>query len=85
MGTELQQLVLDIAEAIKRIDSRRPQAANARTGALYQPGIGPHGETQAVRLVVVELAQLETAGYKDRLHTGVPYTGTSRPGGRVAQ
>ena len=41
MRTELEQIVLDIGAAIKHIDSRRPQGANARTGALYQPGIGP--------------------------------------------
>jgi hypothetical protein len=70
---ELVDLVLDVASAIKRIDERRPQAANARTGALYQPGIGPHPETQAVNLVVAELAALAPDRYGGRLHVGVPY------------
>jgi hypothetical protein len=38
----LETLVADVAATIKEIDARRPQAANARTGVLYQPGIGPH-------------------------------------------
>ena len=44
MPIELQQLVTDVAASIKRVDA---QAANARTGTLYQPGIGPHTETAA--------------------------------------
>jgi len=78
MRTALEQLVGDIGTAIKRIDSRRPQAANARTGVLYQPGIGPHPETQAVSLIVGELAGLEAQRYGTRLHTGIPYPGGSR-------
>jgi hypothetical protein len=74
---ELVELVQDIATSIKRIDERRPQAANARTGALYQPGIGPHPESQAVNLIVHELAALAPDRYASRLHVGVAY-----PGGR---
>jgi hypothetical protein len=66
-------LIEDIAAAIKRIDERGPQAGNARTGALYQPGIGPHPETQAVNLIVSELAELSPSRYGNRLHVGVPY------------
>jgi hypothetical protein len=36
VSIELEHLVQDIGTAIKRIDSRRPQTANARTGAAYQ-------------------------------------------------
>jgi hypothetical protein len=49
---ELLELVTDIGTVIKRIDERRPQASNVRTGVQYQPGIGPHPETQAVALIV---------------------------------
>jgi hypothetical protein len=70
---ELTDLILDVAAAIKRIDARRPQAANARTGALYQPGIGPHPETQAVNLIVAELAALSASRYGGQLQVGVPY------------
>ena len=45
------QVVEDVAAYIKRVEARRPPAANARTGALYQPGIGPHTETAAVALI----------------------------------
>jgi hypothetical protein len=64
-----------VATVIKRIDGRRPQAANVRTGALYQPGIGPHPETQAVALVAQELAGLNHERYGNRLRTGIPYPG----------
>jgi hypothetical protein len=70
---ELAELIQDIGIAIKRIDERRPQAANARTGALYQPGIGPHPETQAVNLIVSELAQLSSIRYNNRLRVAVRY------------
>lgn len=73
---ELRELVQDIASAIKRIDSRGLRAANARTGALYQPGIGPHPETQAVALIIDELAALNPIYYRDRLHINVFYPGS---------
>lgn len=70
---ELAELIDDIGSAIKRIDERRPQAANARTGAPYQPGIGPHPETRAVDLIVAELSQVAPARYGSQLCVGVPY------------
>jgi hypothetical protein len=73
---ELQQLIDDVAVAIKTIDARRPQAANARTGAVYQPGIGPL-ETRAVGLIVSELESLFAARY-----AGVMQTTISFPNGR---
>jgi hypothetical protein len=75
---ELSDLIADIAASIKLIDARRPTAANARTGALYQPGIGPHPETQAVELIVRELAAMHPDRFADRLSTGVPYAEASR-------
>jgi hypothetical protein len=74
---ELQQLIDDVAISIKSIDARRPQAANARTGAVYQPGIGPHPETKAVGLIVTELQSLFAARY-----AGVMQTNISFPNGR---
>ena len=53
-GLDLAQLVRDLGASIQRIDARRPQAANMRTGEKYQPGIGPHPETQAVELMAAE-------------------------------
>jgi hypothetical protein len=48
-----------------------------RTGVQYQPGIGPHPETQAVALVVGELGRVAPHRYEGCLRTGVPYP-TSR-------
>lgn len=75
---QIEQLVADVGAAIKQIDSRCPQAANVRTGVKYQPGIGPHPETQAVDLIVSELQAVAPERYSDKLHTSVPYPGASR-------
>lgn len=64
MASELNQLIQDIGRAVKEIDNRRPQAANARTGASYQPGIGPHPETQAVSLILAELTKVVPERYQ---------------------
>ena len=70
---ELQQLIDDVGVSIKSIDARRPQAANARTGALYQPGIGPHPETKAVALIVSELEGLFAVRYSGAMQTNISY------------
>jgi hypothetical protein len=75
---ELSAIITDVAAAIKRIDSRRLQAANARTGASYQPGIGPHPETQAVSLIAAELELVESSRYGRRITVDVPYPKPSR-------
>lgn len=72
------KLIRDLGESIKRIDSRRPQAANMRTGEKYQPGIGPHPETQAVDLMAAELLAVDPGAYESRVHLDVPYPGSSR-------
>ncbi len=74
----LSLFVSDIAAAIKEVDSRHPQASNARTGALIQPGIGPHPETQTVKLVVEELQRLFSERYEGKLTLNVPYPEVSR-------
>lgn len=75
---ELGTFVTDVGAAIKKIDSSRPQATNARTGALYQPGMGPHPETQAVEMIVSELPLIDPDRYARKLHTDVPYHDGSR-------
>ena len=69
---DLAGLVNDFAQAIKRIDQRRPQWGR------YQPGIGPHPETKAVALVVDELVTLNNERYEGRLKTEVRYADQSR-------
>jgi hypothetical protein len=49
-------LVEDFALAVQRADGRSPQAVGSRTGTMYQLGIGPHAESQTLRLVIDELA-----------------------------
>ena len=55
------QFVKDFAVAIQRADSRGPQAVGSRGGRAYQPGIGPHTESQTIRLVADELVTLNGA------------------------
>lgn len=45
------------------VDAKRPQAANARTGVPYQPGIGPHTESQTVSLVIAHMADISPVLY----------------------
>jgi hypothetical protein len=68
----LDDMVNDFADAIQWVDSLSPVAASARSGAPYQPGIGPHTEAQTVGLVMKHLAD----ACPDRYSTyrlGVPY------------
>jgi hypothetical protein len=58
---ELPSVVQDFAGAIQRPDSRGPQAVGARTGRSYQPGIGPHTESQIIDLVINELVDFDAA------------------------
>ncbi len=73
-STDLQGLVDDFATGLKRLDECRPQAANVRSGERYQPGIGPHTETQTLTLLAAEEAVNRA---KRRLHArGARVTGT---------
>jgi hypothetical protein len=69
-------LVKDFAVAIQLADSRGPQAVGARTGRAYQPGIGPHTESQTITLVAGELAVLDGAYAAHAFD--VPYPATTR-------
>ena len=73
---DLTRLVEDFAVAVQRADSHKPQAVASTTGRAYQPGIGPHTESQTIRLVTNELVALdqEYAAYA----LDVPYPGASR-------
>lgn len=65
-------LVSDFAQAISLVDSLRPVAVSSRTGAGYQPGIGPHTEAQTVKLVMARLAANNPARY-GTAKLAVPY------------
>lgn len=48
----LQTFISAFASAMREVDARGPVASNVRSGALYQPGLGPHTERQTVSLVM---------------------------------
>jgi hypothetical protein len=73
----LTDLVTDFAQGIQAVDSQAPVAANARTGASYQPGIGPHTETQTIKLVMARLAGVQPRRYAS-YQLGVPYADGTR-------
>ncbi len=77
MPLVLEEIVRDFADAVELADRKRPQARNARTGQAFHPGIGPHTESQTVRLVMQELATLQPAKYGN-YKVGVRYRDASR-------
>jgi hypothetical protein len=72
----LREFVGDFALAFKAADTLRPQAIGTRSGRIYQPGIGPHGEDAAVQLVLAQLSVLAPRRYL--IATQVPYPGDSQ-------
>lgn len=67
----LQELVDDFAVALKRSDSARP------AWKTYQPGIGPHPETEVVRIVAERLATSKPERYAP-FGLGVAYPAAPR-------
>ncbi|MEX1133294.1 MAG: hypothetical protein WED83_00440 [Acidimicrobiia bacterium] len=74
---ELKEFVTDFASALARVDASRPQALNARSGAPYQPGIGPHTEPRTVELVISNIKATKPESYIRAAHLAIPY-GSSR-------
>lgn len=72
---ELQELVDDLARGIASADSRFPVAVAQRSGRVFQPGIGPHSESDTITLALRE----SSAGF-DRLQVEreVPYPNVAR-------
>lgn len=58
-------------------DARYPQAANARTGVKFKPGIGPHTESRTVDLALAEMVESAPAAYLN-LEREVPYPTSPR-------
>ena len=73
MTIDLATIVDDFALCIKRADARQPQAVNIRSKEPFQAGIGPHSESQVVKLVADEMVLFHPEFYKDSIMTGVPY------------
>lgn len=73
----LADLVTDFARGIQAVDAQAPAASNSRTGASYQPGIGPHTEAQTIKLVMAHLADTDPERYRP-YRLGVPYADGTR-------
>jgi hypothetical protein len=67
----LKTILADFAEALRHVDARRPQHTTKK-GRAYQPGIGPHPEDVAVKLIVDEMRLSQPEIYA-RAHLQVPY------------
>jgi hypothetical protein len=72
MGDFLTTLSVDFALAIAAADAKRPQAKSHRGDRVYQPGIGPHTESQTVDLVLGELRKHSPELYQ-QAKSSVPY------------
>jgi len=77
MRVTISTLVKQFAEAIARADAKLPRAVNVRSKQAFQPGIGPHSESETIRLVMNELASLDPASYAN-YSLSVPYLSGSR-------
>jgi len=61
---ELEQIIHGFALAMQTVDQRGPQAASRRTASrLYQPGIGPFAEDDAVAMTVSQRKVVNGAAY----------------------
>lgn len=71
---ELKTIVEDFSICLKRADSKAPQAINVRSKEMFQPGIGPHSESQVVQLITKELIEYAPDRYNDNnIGLGIPY------------
>jgi hypothetical protein len=74
----LQRIVEDFASGLEQADARGPVAINVRTKAPFQPGIGPHTEKEAVKLVFAELKRDPASPYAGQVSLQVPYPAAPR-------
>jgi hypothetical protein len=68
----LTRFVSDYAEAVQRIDGAAPVWTSTTTGKGYQPVIGPHPETEVVRLIANDLGATNATTYR-QIVLGFPY------------
>lgn len=74
---DLNAFVLAFAAGMEAADAKRPVAVNARSGTVFEPGLGPHSEDASVDLVVQEFFRLplwEQYGFQKQ----VPYANSPR-------
>src|SRR5262245_27739261 len=77
MSITLKDFVSDFAAGLTSVDGTRPVACNARTGAPFQAGIGPHTEAATTQLVMTELQQRFPSRYP-LVSREICYPGNSR-------
>jgi hypothetical protein len=72
---ELQWIVDGLARGIVAADSRSPIAVGQRSGRVFQPGIGPHSESETITIALQE----PFAGFQDaHIEREVPYPAVPR-------
>jgi hypothetical protein len=74
---ELADIVADFAVALTHVDARRPVAVNQRSKAAFQPGIGPHSEAVALKMIAEDMSVLAPDRYSE-VSFGVPYPSAPR-------
>jgi hypothetical protein len=77
VDVELEDIVDDFAAALARVDETAPTWKSTRSGTAFQPGIGPHPETEATRLIVQQMAATRPTRY-GALTLGMPYPAAPR-------
>jgi hypothetical protein len=78
MAINLEVFISDFAACFRLADLRRPQAVNIRSKEVYQVGIGPHSESQTVKLITDELQQYSPQEYKDKIGISISYPNSRR-------
>src|SRR5690348_9215926 len=68
----LDRLVQDFANAVISVDAGRPVATNKRSGIAFEPGLGPHSETETLTLVL-NAAQRACPCWYLQVSMSVPY------------
>src|SRR5262245_41512242 len=65
----LERLTRDLAAAAVTVDERRPVAVNKRSGAAFEPGLGPHSEADTFALVLAEAQRADAAWLLNVVHS----------------
>lgn len=60
-GASIGEIVADLASALRTVDSERPQGRSKTR--LYQPGVGPLTESEALRMALTHLRELKPHVY----------------------
>jgi hypothetical protein len=73
----LERLVHDLARAAEVVDAARPIARNKRSGEPFEPGLGPHAESDTFNLLTSAAAAASPDWYLG-IEVGVPYPAAPR-------